>query len=120
MKKLSAVKHDLIIRILPIMAEEEELGWQPIVAEGMRTKAQEREKVRKGYSQTMHSKHLTGDAVDIVDKRYGWDGKASNLHFKFWRDQQKAVHHHQEGLTSGADWIHFKDVAHIQLNEGSR
>jgi hypothetical protein len=35
------------------------------VREGLRTVAQQREYVRTGVSQTMDSKHLTGDAVDL-------------------------------------------------------
>jgi peptidoglycan L-alanyl-D-glutamate endopeptidase CwlK len=36
------------------------------VTEGLRTKEQQAEFVRLGKSQTMNSKHLTGDAVDVV------------------------------------------------------
>ncbi|UQJ95601.1 hypothetical protein ALHIDCOG_00213 [Klebsiella phage CPRSB] len=35
------------------------------VREGLRTVEQQRENVRKGVSQTMNSKHITGDAVDL-------------------------------------------------------
>lgn len=35
------------------------------VREGLRTVEQQREYVRKGVSQTMNSKHITGDAVDL-------------------------------------------------------
>lgn len=114
MHKLSQVRPELIKKVFPIMACEEKLGWKVIVAEGMRTKAQEREKVRKGYSQTMHSKHLTGSAVDIVSQ-YGWDGPASNLKYKFWKDQG-ACAHKVGGVTWGGDWHSFKDVAHIQID----
>jgi hypothetical protein len=58
-------------------------GWQPIIAEGKRTVEQQREKVKMGYSQTMKSYHLTGLAVDIIDKRYAWN---IPLHHKFWYD----------------------------------
>lgn len=36
------------------------------VTQGLRTIEQQREYVRTGKSQTMNSKHLTGDAVDVV------------------------------------------------------
>lgn len=36
------------------------------VHDGLRTEAEQRELVRKGASQTMLSKHRTGDAVDLV------------------------------------------------------
>lgn len=46
------------------------------VSEGLRTKERQAELVRKGASQTMNSRHLTGDAVDlvaIVDGQVSWD-----------------------------------------------
>ena len=36
------------------------------VTEGLRTRARQAELVAKGASKTMRSKHLTGDAVDVV------------------------------------------------------
>lgn len=36
------------------------------VHDGMRTLAEQQEYVRRGVSQTLNSKHLTGDAVDLV------------------------------------------------------
>lgn len=114
MRKLSQVKPELIKHIFPIMVCEENLGWEPVVAEGLRTVAQERVKVREGNSQTMHSMHIVGRAVDIVDLRYQWEGRASSLKFKFWLDQGKCAHE-EGGVTWGGDWHSFKDVAHIQL-----
>lgn len=36
------------------------------VTEGLRTTARQRQLVAQGKSQTMNSKHITGDAVDVV------------------------------------------------------
>ncbi|MEP0879235.1 M15 family metallopeptidase [Funiculus sociatus GB2-M2] len=87
-------------------------GWQPKVAEGRRTIAEQREKVRRGVSKTMRSKHLCGIAADIIDKRYGWGGPAANTNFKFWKDLGAAAK--SEGLVWGGDWRSFKDVAHLE------
>jgi peptidoglycan L-alanyl-D-glutamate endopeptidase CwlK len=46
------------------------------VTEGLRTEAQQRQLVAKGASQTMNSKHLRGEAVDLVayiDGRISWE-----------------------------------------------
>lgn len=46
------------------------------VIEGLRTKEQQRALVAKGASQTMNSKHITGDAVDLmayIDDRASWE-----------------------------------------------
>ena len=36
------------------------------IIEGLRTQARQQELVRRGFSKTMRSRHLTGHAVDIV------------------------------------------------------
>jgi peptidoglycan LD-endopeptidase CwlK len=36
------------------------------ITEGLRTAARQRELVAQGKSQTMNSKHITGDAIDVV------------------------------------------------------
>ena len=123
--------------VLDILNKLDGKGYQPIVAEGRRTQAQQDEKVRLGYSQTRKSIHLTGCAADIVDKRYMWD--ISNVH-QFWWDlyqAAKSVHVTNGHLRYGLLWDHpereavykkaldekkpglvtwFCDVAHIELH----
>ncbi len=123
--------------VLEILRELEKLGYQPIVAEGRRTQAQQDEKVRLGYSKTRRSVHLTGLAADIVDKRFMWNIR--NVH-QFWYDlfqiakKQVIKNGH---LRYGMIWDHpereaiykkaldekkpnlvtwFCDVAHIELH----
>ncbi|MCV5473136.1 M15 family metallopeptidase, partial [Escherichia coli] len=36
------------------------------ITEGLRTKERQKQLVAEGKSQTMNSRHLTGDAVDVV------------------------------------------------------
>ena len=46
------------------------------VSEGLRTKARQTELLKQGKTQTMHSRHLTGHAVDlvaIVNGQVSWD-----------------------------------------------
>ena len=67
------------------MRDLEGHGWEPVIAEGLRSREQQRVKVKAGYSKTMRSKHLAGPdglarAADIVLKHLGW--KAPE---KFWR-----------------------------------
>lgn len=98
-----------------ILAELEEMGWQPRIAEACRTLDQQKEKVRLGYSKTLRSKHLTGRAVDVIDRRFGWHGPASSLKFKFWTDYGTLCRKH--GLVWGGDWKSFPDVAHCQMRD---
>lgn len=53
------------------------------VGEGVRTKARQRRLVKKGASQTMNSKHITGDAVDLfahVKGEVSWDVERHYIH----------------------------------------
>jgi len=58
------------------------------VIEGLRTRARQKELVRKGFSKTMNSRHITGHAVDIVPypiahrlnyPDYMWDDVADSM-----------------------------------------
>lgn len=42
------------------------LGFEVTIYSARRTLAQQKEKVRLGHSQTLNSKHLTGDAADLI------------------------------------------------------
>lgn len=44
-----------------------------IVIEGLRTEARQKELVATGKSQTMSSRHLTGNAVDIIPVNTTWN-----------------------------------------------
>jgi hypothetical protein len=113
-----------------VLADLRALGWQPKIVHIKRTKAEQAEKVKKGYSKTMKSWHVDstegvmpvgrgayevvqGNAADVVDSRYGWGGQASSLDFQFWKDLGGSAKMH--GCSWGGDWKSFKDVAHIQM-----
>lgn len=116
--------------VLEILTKLEAKGYQPIVAEGLRSVAQQQEKVKLGYSTTMHSYHLSGFAADIVDKRYMWNIPVSH---QYWKDQGEIVEALKKtnpGLYWGGSWKYpiaryydylrgktkyFMDVAHVEL-----
>jgi hypothetical protein len=118
----------IVLEILKRLAAK---GWQPIVAEGKRTIEQQREKVRRGVSQTMNSYHLSGMAADIIDKRHAWNIPLSH---QYWKDQGEIVLElakTNKGLYWGGVWKvglmqrfldylkgrtkYFVDVAHVEL-----
>ncbi len=77
-----------------------------MVVEGLRTKAKQAEYVRKGASQTMNSKHLTGDAVDIVPYVNGkadWDNW-DNI-FTMTTAMQKAAQELGVNVRWGGAWV---------------
>jgi peptidoglycan L-alanyl-D-glutamate endopeptidase CwlK len=126
MANLAGIHPTLRKEIEPILQRLEDEGYQPIIAEGLRTIAQQRQKVAKGYSKTMNSKHLTGRAVDVVDKRYLWNVGLDHPFFKLYGSLVNA----NPKLTWGGDWgkgyqryldylagrtKYFVDVAHTEL-----
>jgi hypothetical protein len=105
-------------------------GWQPKIVELKRTREQQAEKVKRGYSKTMKSWHVpstvgllpagrgqlqtvAGEAADIVDARYGWSGPAASTSFAFWNDLGRFAKKY--GCVWGGDWKKFKDVAHVEF-----
>lgn len=72
-------------RVEAAIVDIERLGEFPKIYETIRTVAQQREKVRLGYSKTMKSQHLDrgidnlGCAADIADRVRGW-----NASRRFW------------------------------------
>jgi peptidoglycan L-alanyl-D-glutamate endopeptidase CwlK len=74
------------------------------VTEGVRTQARQKELVAKGASQTMNSRHLTGDAVDLVaflGSRISWE---LNLYDDIADAMRLAAIEVNVGLRWGAAW----------------
>lgn len=85
------------------------------VLEGVRTKDRQEELVRQGASTTMHSRHLTGHAVDLgayVSGEIRWDWP---LYYKIADAMKQAAAELEVPLEWGGDWETFKDGPHFQL-----
>lgn len=79
------------------------------VTQGLRTMQEQRELVAKGASQTMKSKHLTGDAVDVVayiGSRISWE---LNLYDNIADAFKAAAIEHDVKMRWGAAW-HIPDI----------
>ena len=86
-----------------------------VVIEGLRSKERQQELFNKGKSQTMNSRHLTGEAVDLaafVNGSVSWD-------LKYYRKIADAMLESagKLGLNIewGGNWMTFKDGPHFQL-----
>jgi peptidoglycan L-alanyl-D-glutamate endopeptidase CwlK len=107
-KALQGVHPDLV----KVIERADEMGAKFIVVCGLRTLAQQKEFVAQGKSKTLHSRHLTGHAVDVVDEKctYG----ETEL-----RQIAKVVKQAAADLGIpiewGGDWKHFQDTPHFQL-----
>jgi hypothetical protein len=107
-------------RVELILADLNKLGWRPKIIFARRTEEQQRDAIRRGASHTMSSGRvestmgllpagarlqvIRGNAVDIVDGRYGWEGKAKSKKFQFWKDLGTFAHQH------GCQWGVFFGV----------
>ena len=67
--KLNSIKPDL--QKVCIKAFEN-MPFDLVVLEGIRTLERQKELVNKGASQTLKSRHLTGDAVDLAPYPIDW------------------------------------------------
>ena len=79
------------------------------VIEGLRNKEQQKELVAKGASQTMNSKHLTGEAVDLL----AYIGSRGSWELKLYDDiadaiKQSAIEN-DVSIRWGAAW-HINDI----------
>lgn len=79
------------------------------ITQGIRTLEEQKALVAKGASQTMRSKHLTGDAVDVVayiGPRVSWE---LNLYDDIADAFKAAAIEHDVKLRWGAAW-HIADI----------
>jgi hypothetical protein len=74
------------------------------VTEGLRTEATQRQYVDAGKSQTMNSKHLTGEAVDLVAYVNGVVSWELNLYDDIADAMKIAAIEHDLPLRWGAAW----------------
>lgn len=105
-------------RLIEILsAVREETGIPFFITEGMRDRARQAEMVRTGKSQTMNSRHLHGNALDIA---IPGEGGAINWDFEAYRPiaeaaKRKAMELGYDGFVWGGDWNTLKDGVHFQL-----
>jgi peptidoglycan L-alanyl-D-glutamate endopeptidase CwlK len=91
---------------------------KPVVTEGLRTVARQKQLVAKGASRTMNSRHITGHALDVAfifGREVRWDWP---LYKTFADVMKKAAKELGLNIEWGGDWKSFKDGPHFQLPFG--
>ncbi len=89
------------------------------ISEGLRTRERQAQWVAQKKSLTMNSRHIVGDAVDVVfitaDGKASWDLKhyrEINRHVQVAAAKQKAR------ITWGGVWKKLVDGPHFQIEHG--
>ena len=97
------------------------------VVEGLRTQTRQRELVKQGKSQTMNSRHLTGDAVDLAaweDGHISWKvGGMKQRYQKIAKAMFQAAKELGVNIRWGGNWDgdntqrdeRFRDLVHFEL-----
>lgn len=85
-----------------------------VITEGKRTLATQKKYVKEGKSQTMNSKHLSGNAIDFVDfPDFSYDVKKMTAIAKAFKKASKELN---IPIIWGGDWKTLVDTPHIQLD----
>ena len=114
LKNLNGIHPDLR-RVIDRALQDSPLDF--VVIEGLRTSERQRKLVASGSSKTMHSRHLTGHAVDLVP--IGLNGKAAfdwALYDRLGPAVKEAAAKEGVQIVWGGDWSSFRDGPHFELN----
>ena len=108
-----------------LIAKIVEAGIAVFIVDTLRTEEEQADAIARGVSWTTHSRHLTGDAIDLVPYelyRRGW-GPLSIENKLRW-DPTAPEWARMAGigrdmkLTCGFDWPGRKDLGHFELSWG--
>jgi peptidoglycan L-alanyl-D-glutamate endopeptidase CwlK len=83
------------------------------VLEGLRSLERQKTLLAAGKSKTLHSRHITGHAVDIIPFPVSWDWKDYPPIEKAMKQAAKDL---GVDLEWGGDWKSFPDAPHHQLS----
>ena len=85
------------------------------VTEGLRSIERQKELFKAGKSQTMKSRHIIGEAVDLVayvNGKVDWTWK---YYEQIAIAMKQAAKELDIAIEWGGDWVSFKDGVHFQL-----
>jgi peptidoglycan L-alanyl-D-glutamate endopeptidase CwlK len=107
---LKGVNEDLV-RVVKRALELSSVDFT--VIEGLRTKERQAELLKQGFTRTMNSRHIIGQAVDIVPLPVDWNNPKP---FGVVAEaMKKAAAELGVKITWGGDWKSFVDLPHYQI-----
>ena len=90
-----------------------------MVVEGMRTLETQKKYVAQGKSQTLRSRHLIGQAVDLAPVESGtidWNNSKGQFD-AVAKAMKQAAKELGVKITWGGDWVRFVDKPHFQIEK---
>ncbi len=109
-RNLSGVHPDLV-RVVKRALELSPVDFT--VIEGLRTPERQAELMKQGFTRTLKSRHIIGQAVDIVPLPVDWNNPEP---FKLVADaMKKAALELGVRITWGGDFKTFVDLPHYQI-----
>lgn len=111
-KRMDGVHPDLV-KVMMLAVTKAPMGL--VVLEGLRTLARQKVLLAHGATTTLHSRHITGHAMDVAPMVGGtvrWDWP---LYYKLEPVIKAAAHQLSIPIEWGGDWHTFKDGPHWQL-----
>lgn len=110
---------DLSARFKPLaeqlLANIKAAGIDILIVDTLRTAAQQADAISRGVSWTTHSKHLTGDAIDLAPLYQGSNKVDWDASDPVWLKMGELGE--DLGLTWGGRWPH-RDMGHFEYREG--
>ena len=112
LSKLEGV-HPKLVEVVKLAITKSPLDFS--ISEGLRTVERQKELVAQKKSQTMKSRHLVGEAVDIcvlLDGKANWDFDNYRIVANVFKDCAAEL---GVKITWGGEWVTLKDGPHFQI-----
>ena len=112
LSKLEGV-HPKLVEVVKLAITKSPLDFS--ISEGLRTVERQKELVAQKKSQTMKSRHLIGEAVDIcilLDGTANWDFDNYRIVADVFKDCAAEL---GVKITWGGEWTSLKDGPHFQI-----
>ena len=105
--------HPKLVEVVKLAITKSPLDFS--ISEGLRTVERQKELVAQKKSQTMKSRHLIGEAVDIcilLDGKANWDFDNYRIVADVFKDCAAEL---GVKITWGGEWTTLKDGPHFQI-----
>lgn len=106
--------HEDLVRVVVLAFELSPVDFT--VIEGLRTPERQAELMKQGFTRTLKSRHIVGQAVDIVPLPVDWKNpEPFKMVAKAMKDAAKEL---GVKITWGGDFKSFIDMPHYQIEVG--